>query len=684
MENLFKSTSLMRVAMLLYHNGTNGIKKKNTILRKIIEAIFIELDNLPLDENEIFIHAKNMFHIDISISEINIIIEKEKSSKYFERKVKQQTIKFCLTEQRFKTLKDTTQYNIEYYIDKYIDEKGLSISSKNIIYKFIYNLFNEHIENFSNILGKNISIDDTFKNKIPNDEISIIKSFLEWDNAEKDNAIATLIGCSLEYSMLACDKTHLYGSHLQTIFSNKILYLDTNVIFYSLGINGNDRKIANESLLNKCLIANQTLRITKYTDQEFLNTLTYYIKDIKKYETATLPNINYRKYLINEDIYTFYLEWKKARKKYNTPDYFHSYLLTEYNNWKKRYKIHIDNNIPYDETEHLTKDKLKKYTEELLYNGTINYDAKNVLWIEKLREKNNSSPNFTGEKYFFLSHHIALTKWDKSHNQDLQLIVTPDIWMMLLCRFVSRSDDDFKSFVKFINITSPSDDYINNRKFYTILHEISETVDDIETQKYILDVMVQDEFEYLYNYDTANISCEEITSKTNEKVNNILANRVDYLENKLTKQENNFYQHLENELKKQEKKNQKDIQTTKENADSDKMQAAERFANKYLLRKRIVYGCISFISAIFVIHQLINFLLLKKSNIIFFKFIKFLLKSTPLENSMLNIFTNLCGTILLLGIIPLIKFTIKLCFSYSYKQSYINDKINEYLHYFNN
>ena len=82
--------------------------------------------------------------------------------------------------------------------------------------------------------------------------------------------------------MLTSDTTKLYGTRLGNIFSSKILYIDTNIIYYCLGINGEEYKKANELLLDKCLKAKEKLRITKITELEFANTLNHYIEEIKK------------------------------------------------------------------------------------------------------------------------------------------------------------------------------------------------------------------------------------------------------------------------------------------------------------------------------------------------------------------------------------------------------------------
>lgn len=307
-----KDTNVIRIAMLLY-SESEGMKKKSTVLRRVIEAVFVELGNVELSQNEIQAKANELFNIYISEEEINEIVENGKSRNYFSKTSVDREVKYSVDTKRLRRLEDNTKRNIEEYINDFITINEYSEEIKEIIYRYIYYLFKRNIEDFSKILGGKMQVDENLEQNFTPDNLKVIKEFIEWDDAEKNEAILALMGCSLEYSMLTSDDSCLYGTRLGSIFSNKVIYIDTNIIYYCLGVNGDEFRNANEMLLDKCMKAKEQLRITKITELEFINTLEHYIDEIKKYESPSLTRLNYSRYIHNKDVYLFYLEWRKKK-----------------------------------------------------------------------------------------------------------------------------------------------------------------------------------------------------------------------------------------------------------------------------------------------------------------------------------------------------------------------------------
>lgn len=337
---------IFRIAMLLY-SESSGIKKKDTVLKKVIESVFVALDNKPLTYSEIENFVKELYEIYLLSSEIEEIIENRKN-KVFEKTVEDKKVKIHLSDKRYSLLKNFSQKSIIEYIDEYITVFELHTDVKEEILEYLYELFQRNIVDFKAVItGENVITEETgFKLTVESAEH--INGFFQWENADKNKSLLALQGASLEYSMLTCNSNVLFGTRLGDIFSNKKLYIDTNIIYYCLGINGEDYKNANETLLNRCIASNERLRITRYTEEEFYNTLDHYIDEIKKYDSKAISQLKYRKYMHNQDVYLFYLDWKKTKKTFSSPDYFRKYLQTEYASWKQNYKIYVETKEPYD------------------------------------------------------------------------------------------------------------------------------------------------------------------------------------------------------------------------------------------------------------------------------------------------------------------------------------------------
>lgn len=634
-----KNPNVIRMATLLYCE-TEGIKKKCTILRKVIESVFKELENIELNISELQEQIQSILNIYVSNDELNEVLEKGRTRNYFIRTSSDTEIKYRLDPKRYQRLSETRQKNIEEYINDFITQYDYDNTIKDILYKYIYFLFKRNIVDYSKILGGKILVEENLEQDFTSDDLNYIKQFIEWDNPEKNEAILALMGCSLEYSMLVSNTDYLYGTRLGNIFSNKILYIDTNIIYYCLGVNGEDYKKANEMVLDKCKIAKQQLRITEATETEFTNTLKHYVEEIKKYESGLVKRI-YCKYIKNKDVYLFYLEWKKTRKKYDTPEYFQRYMINQYAEWIKRYKVFVDRNAPYDKEDQIATETITTYSEEIPYKGSINYDAINMYWIECLRKKEGLVSGFSEEQYFILSPHKSLKKWDYDRKPTVPTIVSPELWMMLLTRFVTRSDNDYKSFINFINIKAPEEDRINNKEFFVILQAVEEITDDIEQQNSIIDVLVEEKFSYLDKENNSDITLDEIHDLTQEKGRKILSNRIDTLEHTVT-QLNETITNIEETSRIQASSYELQLESA---ITEERKKAAELFAKDKLFRNNILLVLSIICLTGIVIWQIIDFFILKNCNNLFWNITCKLVAQTPLADETNNIFIGLGGLI---------------------------------------
>jgi hypothetical protein len=119
------------------------------------------------------------------------------------------------------------------------------------------------------------------------------------------------------------------------------------------------------------------------------------------------------------------------------------------------------------------------------------YDSKNILYIEKKRRTEGTQ--FSTVKTFMVSTDHHLLNWDHSRKNLMPVVLLPSQWLSLMLRFVSRTSNDFESFVSFINIPNKKET-INNEKMNIILSGINEITEDVNAQVLILDELMEQRF----------------------------------------------------------------------------------------------------------------------------------------------------------------------------------------------
>ena len=69
----------------------------------------------------------------------------------------------------------------------------------------------------------------------------------------------------------------------------------------------------------------------------------------------------------------------------------------------------------------------------------------------------------------------------------------PSQWLSIILRFLNRTNDDYKSFVNFLNLRS-NEQAISGEKLQIILAGISEITADVETQRGLMNILVENRF----------------------------------------------------------------------------------------------------------------------------------------------------------------------------------------------
>jgi hypothetical protein len=688
-------SEMFRLASVLYADNTYDIKPRN-IKRKILESIFIDNNNKQLNIHDILDIIESRYKLIFDITEIEDVVKKENESKFYINYNKDSELLISLTPPRFKYLKENTAAkSIDFHLDRFIELKGSSykdIEIKQIVLKYLYDIFDNNIESFIKLLHTKNASSDTLKElKYPAEHIDIINDFLKWDDNDKNKAIFDILSYSLEYCLISNkgNKTNIKLDYLK----NKIFYIDTNVIYRALGINGENRKRRTVTLLNKLNEVGNKIVISKVTEYEFKDSIKYGIGLLNKYNPRKIDSRIFKKVKAQYSIIDFYYKWRLDKTNFNI-DVFHADLMTRYEKLKKEFSICMDLDIGFnfDEIKNYHpiellatdisafkevdksngKDQLRNYNPD----ATNYFDAANLHIIEKRRGKVSS--NIIDCKYFLMSTDQSLHRWDIKRSRT-PIVILPSQWLSIILRYVKRSSDDFSSFVSFLNIHHDSA-LISSDKLNVILTGISEITPEYDQQNIIFESLIEHKFQDIINNqaDTYDVILEKAKDYSKKKLHE---NLKEAEINKATIAEN-----FKNYKDTSEKKIA-ELEFIKKGDDKDKDFFKERYNQEYqknlqnYVNKKMKYwkwiGIISLGYSIFLIISLIMALLPDFSLNYMNTFIKWVdsLGQTFKKEIVNGIFTFLFSGTLLTSI----AFSIRILFIKKIKNSKINDYSEEYL-----
>jgi len=512
------SKNITRTAAIIFSEESSAIKS-TTVQRKIIESIFVENDNKELTIDQIIDELKNSLEMDFEVEELNDLINDEKKSSFdirLDNKTREHYFK--LENKRYNLLKEREeQYSIHLQIERFrshIYSGSLSTEQLDVVlHKYFYELLNKNIQAFKKIAKSSNSAKDLYldPNIFSVDERLAINDFIDWEDSDKNTALFALISYAIEYAVI---NNHYESSDvfLKSI-RNKIFYLDNNVLYRAIGLNGENRQKRITTFLEKCISAGQEFKISIYTEKEFKETIKHHIKNLQKVPFKKINHKLFSKYSLNPSIYEYYHKWKANRSTYSF-DLFATHLLSELDSFKKKYLVETLYKIPFDSERKESSKKIAEYQDEIAaaknygYEQTHYFDAINTYLIEQLRGENQSS--ITDTKFFFVSTDQKLRNWDFSRNSHQPIALLPSQWMAILLKYHSRSSDDYSSYLSFLKLKTNTP-VINEDELQTVLAGISEITEDFEKQESILDKMVELKFDGILSGKS---NSEEIYKRT--------------------------------------------------------------------------------------------------------------------------------------------------------------------------
>lgn len=485
-------TSLIRTAAIIYADSNLEARKAITIRRRFIEAIFVMRGNQPLSIQDIIDQLDDELKITFSEDEVREIVSDEQHFILIGRE-KASLDKYQLLSRKYNSLQQKDKDIIGDALNRYLEGKEVDKEqAKNIVYRYVYFLFNTNTEAFLSLIKGSIKPlaklpDDLFNNE----EIDFINDFLNWDDEQKNLSLYKLSNYCIEYALAVNNSKETV---LHAAIRNKSFYIDNALLYRALGINGDQLKRRILTFFKKCIETGQKLYISSISRNEFLETTDYHIDQIKS--TTPFGRINpavFRR-IAGNSFYQFYHEWRENRITYGF-DTFRAFIKGEYDNLINHFNITEDFKVPFKTDEE--NDIVDNYVQGIKACKTskrgskndklIFYDAQNAYWITCLRNNNDQSVEHT--KYYFITSDLKLQAWDYSRDNQCQpLTMLPSQWMALLLKYTSRSNDDYKSFVSFLSIPH-EEQAIDDRDMQEIMAGISEITEDLHEQENLVSNM---------------------------------------------------------------------------------------------------------------------------------------------------------------------------------------------------
>lgn len=497
---------LFRLAASLY-SETSDVFDADDSLLLMIECLFLENENDFLKASDITEGVSEKFHFTLLQEEAEKIISK--SNGIFQTIQQEGENAYQLTKTAFEQLNAREKNNIQGFIDEYISCFCIANKEKctKAIYQYLYELTTTNINSYMVLFNKGInrsafseaelSID---MDSLDEEERELVHNFIEWDNAEKNIALGNIVFCCLEYCLVVNGDSP--NKLLRSTNRKRDIYLDTNIIFRALGINGIARQKAVQAFLQKCKQAKIDIIISYHSKIEFFDTVNHIIESILAHPHGRIMKGAYEE-LSDYSLFSYYEEWRKSHKG-NSLIYFKKYIEAQYTTFVSKYSIKDAEKIPkviydsdsfkairnqYSHAISEIKNKTNIFWNEDCFSSVDGHDASLVLYTELLRKESKNEKDI-----FVVSSDKMLRYWDMTRtDNDFPVVIYPSQLFLLLLKLCGRSSNDFSSFVSFINIKAHGG-MVSPMEANTILSGISSITEDVKVQQDIVAQIYEGEF----------------------------------------------------------------------------------------------------------------------------------------------------------------------------------------------
>lgn len=502
-------------------DGLNSGKFTKILSRMIISILFESNRNLTVQEIATEIHS--IYDLDFSSEDIKKAILENEAYFFFDEN--KDLTRYQLSDKGIKTADQITfGVNLDSCVDKFIFENNINPNLKtdltNDINMYFYYVFNSNTELILKLISSNkpplFEIKD-FSNS------TLLNMFLNWQNDEKNELLIKICRASFDYCTLT-----LKDNSNTNIFKGKRFYLDTNVLFSLIGINGDNVKKVTEKFIEKCNELSILLCITNLTNKEGVNTINNLVDRFKSYfSTVNYGNSEiWRSFFPNSSysaLFDLYSNWCKG-KRGRSGDYdgFRDELQQKLFTLTSKFQ---QETIPSD-FEEKNSDKItsnvSKYDEFKMSLGrkraasSIEHDVIHYLYLESKR--NTGSLTIENQNNLFITFDSSMCRWaSKNDNGVVPLILPISTVYSLLLRFCARTKDDIKSFGNFIQVSINQNFYSD--EYYSIKKCLIDEVNKLEEPKEVKEKILFISNDILMHSAKNNVTNQEVVEAVKQGTN---------------------------------------------------------------------------------------------------------------------------------------------------------------------
>ena len=557
----------------------------------------------------------------LSIDEIVEKIEELAGLKYTEREVlsaieqwnsgciERKSKKYSLTTLGLELMSNRAQaINIKQYTDLFLKEQSsdCKISAeelRDLVEKFIFLRFNENLKQICDIFNQSLAIEE-IEEDFDDEQREIINDFLNWNNNDKNKCIYLLIAKAYDYCMInsRCSKQEMD-------FSKFHFYIDTNIIFRMLGINGALRQNSINNLIEKCLSVGAHLHINNFVKDECEHTIVDQIKvlqDTTSELNGLLPPSSMgfaEEHSVRIDFYTKYFYWVKSGNFHRNYEGFKKKILSDLS--KIVDKFETEPEIP---SYKVTKKKDFDRCFDALYErkGDKHTTATDVNSFLLVQDKRRDDPE---SEYYLISADKKFISWLKDDFPTSKSFADyPSTWLSILLKYTGREKDtDYKSFCQFIHLSiNPKVQDLEKKiaiKAKILVSDFSDTIksmmiDDIKNNYQSYSEYDTDEIIHMAYAKTEKQLSDEISAKKEQEFNEKYETKVEERLKEEREKEERRIQDIEAE--KEEKIKEAYERGKKEQAALDKEKNILKEINRIINRNKIISILFSVVFVVFV------------------------------------------------------------------------------------
>jgi len=526
--------NLIRIGALLHNIEDNT--SFNIVLKKLIDFSFASKNTTILEVNTIIDYLSSEDGICMNFSQSEILDCCKEFETVYSINGNKDIEKILISEDHLlKIAKKINEIGLDKMIDKFyheiIDSKKRVLFRKDriseAIYLFLYNVLIESEIEYSKLF----SIDPVQVVRIIKkpEYADIVNEFIQWEDEYKNQILFSLYGAGLEFSILSVKKNLV---NLKA-FNNKTLYLDTNVLFRLLGLNGEELSKRTEDFLRKFKQLGMDLKISTLTKKEFDET-------IKQKVIFIIENMHHStKYTIDEferldrdnySIFQYYLDWKINKpgvKVISLIPYINALLKKAITNFEISLESKFDkSNIDEKELSIQINEYKKLRYHNRKSDKLIENDIKNYCYMLSLRSKLKIT-DFSSVDYYLLSTDYELIHFDNNSKDNFRVVFHPARLYSIILQFGGRINaTELMSFIRMLKVDIKTDEKLSESTRLIINDHLNFYESDESLQQPYIDALIESQM-------LDQIEMVDVTEKRNllntifEKVSKVKADEID-------------------------------------------------------------------------------------------------------------------------------------------------------------